>query len=134
MARFMVLLTDDPSYWAKLAPEQMQEVIKQYVAWSMKMRATKRIKVGHKLADEGGKRMEQVRGRLKVSDGPFAESNEVVGGFYVLEADGYDHCLELLADHPHLAHGQKILVRAVDEMPARARKAAKARKARSKSA
>lgn len=122
MAKFMVLLTDDPSYWATCTPEQMQEVIKQYVAWSMKMHATKRIKVGHKLADEGGKRLQKVRGKVKVSDGPFAESHEVIGGFYVLEADSYDHCHELLADHPHLAHGQRIDVRAIEEVRSRGRR------------
>ncbi len=119
----MVLLTDDPSYWAKMTPAQMQEVIKQYVAWSMQMHATKRIKAGHKLVDEGGKRMQKVRGKVKVTDGPFAESHEVIGGFYVVEADGYDHCLELLAGHPHLAHGQRIDVRAIEEMGGRRRRA-----------
>jgi len=117
MAKFMVLLTDDPCYWAQFGPEEMQGVIKQYVAWGMKMHAAKRIKVGHKLADEGGKRMTMAKGKLKVSDGPFAESHEVVGGFYLLEADSYDHCVKLLADHPHLAHGHRIDVRAVDAPP-----------------
>ncbi len=122
MAKFMVLLTDDPSYWSKCSPEEMQAVIKQYVAWSMKMHATKRIKVGHKLADEGGKQLQKSRGKLKVTDGPFAESHEVIGGFYVLEADSYAHCIELLGDHPHLAHGQRIDLRAIEEVRSRGRR------------
>jgi len=121
MAKFMVLLTEDPAYWAKFGPEQMQAAIKQYVAWGMKMHASKRIKVGHKLTDEGGRRLVQSKGKLEVSDGPFAESHEVIGGFYLLEADSYDHCVELLADHPHLAHGHRIDVRAVDAVPSRGR-------------
>lgn len=130
MARFVVMLTEDPSYWAKFTPEQMGDVIKQYVAWGMKMHATRRIKVGHKLVDEGGKRLQQQRGKLKVTDGPYAESHEVVGGFYVLEADSYDHCVTLLAGHPHLAHGQRVDLRAIEEMGGggRRRKAPAARK------
>jgi hypothetical protein len=77
MAKFMVLLTEDPCYWAKFGPEQMQAAIKQYVAWGMKMHAAKRIKVGHKLTDEGGKRLVAPKGKLKVSDGPFAGSRQL---------------------------------------------------------
>lgn len=120
MAKFIVLLTDDPCYWAQFSPEQMGDVMKQYAAWGMKMHASRRIKIGHKLADEGGKRMQKVRGKLKVTDGPFTESHEVIGGFYVIEADSYDHCLELFADHPHIAHGHPIDLRAIDA-PSRGR-------------
>ncbi|MBM4014779.1 MAG: transcription initiation protein [Planctomycetes bacterium] len=119
MAKFLVMLTEDPAYWAKYTPEQMGDVIRQYVAWGMKMQATRRMKVGHKLVDEGGKRLTAARGRLKVTDGPYAESHEVVGGFYVMEADSYDQAAKLLAGHPHLAHGQRIDLRAIETVGGR---------------
>ncbi|MCI0652423.1 MAG: YciI family protein, partial [Planctomycetes bacterium] len=52
--------------------------------------------------------------RLKVVDGPFAETKDVIGGFYLVKADSYSHCVDLIQDHPHLEFGQTITVREID--------------------
>ena len=36
---------------------------------------------------------------------------------YIVEADSYAHCLELIQDHPHLEYGQTIAVREIDPVP-----------------
>lgn len=117
MPTFMVLLRDDPSSWAKYTPEQMMKVLEKYMAWGMKMHEQGRIVAGNKLADEGGKTMRKEGKGVRVVDGPFAETKDVIGGFYLLTADSYDHCVDLLRDHPHLEHGQVIDVRATDPNP-----------------
>ena len=47
------------------------------------------------------------------TDGPFVESKEIVGGFYLLTARDYDEALQLVADAPHLAFGS-IEIRQVE--------------------
>lgn len=56
---------------------------------------------GHRLADVDAATTVRVRdGRTLVTDGPFAEYKELVGGFDVLDVDDLDHALDLAAAHP----------------------------------
>ena len=42
-------------------------------------------------------------GRLSVTDGPFAETKEQIGGIMILEADDLNHAIQLMSKHPSLA-------------------------------
>ncbi|GAA1935771.1 hypothetical protein GCM10009775_29560 [Microbacterium aoyamense] len=44
-------------------------------------------------------------GQLHVTDGPFAETREVIGGFDILECDDMDHAIRVAARHPMATHG-----------------------------
>jgi hypothetical protein len=48
-------------------------------------------------------------------DGPFSETKEVIGGYWILEADSYDEMQELVADCPHLEHG-RLEIRQIEEV------------------
>lgn len=41
-------------------------------------------------------------GKVSVTDGPFAETKEVLGGILILEAENLDHAVELMSKHPGL--------------------------------
>ena len=49
-------------------------------------------------------------------DGPFSETKEVIGGYFAIEAAGYDEAVQLLEDHPHLSYGGTVEVREIDEV------------------
>jgi hypothetical protein len=70
---------------------------------------------GHKLTEEGGKRLNRAGGKLSVVDGPYAEAKEVVGGIYLLRAKDYDEAVKLASDCPHLQFG-RIEVKQIDFM------------------
>lgn len=59
------------------------------------------MKAGYLLAVEGclpsamGARVSQSNGKVVVTDGPFAETKEVIGGFAILKADSKEHAIEL---------------------------------------
>jgi hypothetical protein len=53
-----------------------------------------------------------------VTDGPFTEGKEVLGGFFTIEAAAYDKAIEIANTCPHLDFGS-IEVREVEVMPAR---------------
>lgn len=85
----MLLLYDDPSGWQEMSPEDMQKAIQKYFAWREKLRS-QRIFVGSaKLAADAGK---VIRGkdRIHVTDGPYSETKEVLGGYFTIEAPNYD--------------------------------------------
>src|SRR5262252_9959234 len=105
MAQFMLLLYDDPSGWAKLSPEEMQKAIEKYMAWTKKSVDSKR------LAQDVGKVIRSQGGKPRVTDGPYSETKEVLGGFYTIEAANYEEAVKLARDHPHLEYGGTIVVR-----------------------
>jgi hypothetical protein len=51
-----------------------------------------------------------------VTDGPYTESKEVVGGYWLIEASAYDEVVDLLRAHPLLELGGALEVRQIEQM------------------
>jgi len=97
-----------------LSPEEMQAITAKYKAWGQKLGAQGRIAGGEKLADEAGRKMIGKGAELRISDGPFTETKDVIGGFFIVKAESYDEAIELCRDCPHLEYGNGIEVRRID--------------------
>jgi hypothetical protein len=99
MARFLVLIYDDERKWADGAPE------------TGVARAAHRT-FGEARADRilGGNALQPTStattvwsedgGRVRVTDGPFVETKEALGGYYLIEADDLDAAVELAKEVP----------------------------------
>ena len=105
MPKFVLLLRDAGSNYPNMSPEQMQAIVQRYVAWRSKVQQDGRSIMGHKLRDKSGRVVNGNGGAFKVTDGPFAEAREVMGGLFVIEAGSYDEIVELTKDCPHLDFG-----------------------------
>ena len=116
MPNFVLLLRDATSSFPNLSPEQMQAIVQRYVAWRAKVQQDGRSITGHKLRDNEGRVVSGSGGAVKVTDGPFAEAREVMGGLFVIEAASYDEVVELTRDCPHLEFGT-IEIREVEPTP-----------------
>jgi len=114
MPTYLLILRDDPKSWQRYSPEEMQKIFERYFEWGTRMRAAGRVVDGHKLKDEGGKTVRKDAKGMRVIDGPFAETKDVIGGYYLVRADSYAHVVELLKDHPHLELGHTIDAREID--------------------
>ena len=98
--------------WHKgLSPEEIQGVVNQMKAWFDRLTAEGKAKAGKPLFQEG-KIVSQKKGR-SVSDGPFAESKEAIGGFFLLEVGSLDEAAEIAKDFPGLNYGATVEVRPV---------------------
>ncbi len=75
-----------------------EEVMQRYKAWGDKLRANKQFVDTHKLRDGQGRRLTLKDG--KVVDGPFAESKETIGGYYIIEAKNLDEAVEIARECP----------------------------------
>ncbi len=106
MSKFLLILHENPSTFAPMSPSEMQAVIAEYGAWAQKMGGMGRLMGGHKLMDEGGRRLSATGGRLVVTDGPYAEAKDVIGGFFIIEAADYAEAERLSADCPHVKYGE----------------------------
>ena len=107
MAQFMLLLYDDPSGWAKLSPEEMQKATEKYMAWTKKSIDSKRLGI------DVGKVIRSQNGKPKVTDGPYSETKEVLGGYYTIEAANYDEAVKKAMSHPHVEYGLTVEIRQV---------------------
>jgi hypothetical protein len=93
----------------------MQAVIEKYMAWGQRLRASGHLVMGEKLVNGTGR---VARGIAPVvTDGPYAESRELVGGVYVLQAADYAEAVHIMSDSPHLAFGS-IEVREIENLSA----------------
>jgi hypothetical protein len=115
MPQYMLLLHADPSGFTTLSPEQMQGVVEKYMKWGQALRQAGILAGSNKLADGPGRVVRNNEGQVRVTDGPYSEAKEVLGGYYVIEAQTYDQAIERLRDCPHLEYGT-IEVRQVDVM------------------
>jgi hypothetical protein len=102
------------SQWDKgLSPEELQKVLGQFMGWFEKLNQQGKLKSGQPLEREG-KIVSGKNGRT-VADGPFAESKEAIGGYFLLQAADLDEAVAIAQQCPTLAYGSVVEVRPVAE-------------------
>lgn len=116
MPNYMLFLHEDQGQFDGRSHDEMMRIIKEYGAWATKMREEKRFVGGEKLADEAGKVLRSKQGKIVVTDGPYAESKEVVGGYFAITAKDYAEACEVAKECPHLKYGGRVEVRAIHEL------------------
>ena len=111
MPQFVLLLRDDGQRFPGISPEEMQKIAQRYGAWRQSLQA--KAVGGQKLTDGEGRVLRKQNGKPVISDGPFAEAKEVMGGFFIIEAADYNEAVELAKTCPHMDYGT-IEIRQVD--------------------
>jgi hypothetical protein len=116
MHQYLLILRDDPAVFHKMSPQQIQQVFAKYGAWRMRLQEAGRLVGGNKLEDGTGRVLTAgPSSGMRITDGPFAESKEVIAGYFMVNADSYEDAVELCRDCPHLEYGA-VEVRRVDKM------------------
>jgi len=105
MPKFVLLLREAGRYDPGMSPDQMQAITQRYIAWRNKVQQNGRSIMGHKLHDKHGRVVSGAGGAATITDGPYAEAREVMGGLFVIDANNYDEVVELTKDCPHLDFG-----------------------------
>jgi hypothetical protein len=116
--KYLCTIYGEESEWTNATPEQMAQVMAAYNAFSEEAGAAGVILGGEGLEPTSAATTVRVRdGERVLSDGPFAETKEQLGGYYLLECDDLDEALELAGRIPGASYGT-IEVRPVLELPA----------------
>lgn len=109
---FMLLFRGND--WHKgLSAEQMQQVSDKWMAWFKRLTDEGRVVAGSPLEAEG-KIVSGKNGRV-VADGPFAESKEAIGGYFLLRVETLDEAVAIAKACPGLPYGVEVEVRPVAE-------------------
>jgi hypothetical protein len=114
MPDFLLLLHRPAGAAPSLPPERIAAITNDYIGWTERMRAEGRVKAGEKLTFDPGRVLRPANGKIVVTDGPFAESKELLGGFYLIAARDYDDACHVAESCPHFKYGGSIEVRQVD--------------------
>ena len=108
-----LLLYRSNEWYKALSQEDLQVVIQQNKAWIDRLTAQGNAKPGHALERKGATVLGN-NGQL-VSDGPFAESKEVIGGYLLLDVETIEEAIAIAQSSPTLPYGTSIEVRPLAE-------------------
>src|SRR4030081_2013390 len=111
MPNYVLFLHRNSSRPTRPSPDDMMAMTKAYMGWAERMRAEGRLKRGDKLTDDPGRVMRPGAGRVTVTDGPYAESKEILGGYFMISAKDYDDACRVAESCPHLGYGGRLEVR-----------------------
>jgi hypothetical protein len=113
--RYMLLILTDESAWAQQSEEQIQQVTAEYYAFGDWVRD--KMVAGEALQPSAVTKQVAVRnGKTVMTDGPFAETKEQVGGFYLVDCRDEQEAIEIAARIPGAKSGT-IEVRPCQEFP-----------------
>jgi hypothetical protein len=108
MSQFLILIYDDENAWMNAEPGVAQKLMDGHNAFAQKYGA----------AVLGGNALESVTtattlrrdgsDKFAVTDGPFAETKEALGGYYLVEAPDLDAAIEIARDVPVLQGGLEV--------------------------
>lgn len=115
MSKYLLFLYDNPNQ-PELSPEEMQSIFEKYMAWNQELEAAGKLVSSEKLVDGEGRMLLHQGGNVRVLDGPYGETKEVIGGFFMIQAESFDEAVDIARGCPHVAiYGNPIEIRQVDE-------------------
>jgi len=103
MDNYLILLHESNNM-PQLSPEEMQAVIRRYKAWGQRLHESGSFLGSNKL-EASGRVLRGDSGKVRITDGPFAETKDVLGGYFLVQAESYEKAVELCRDSPHLDFG-----------------------------
>ena len=105
-----MLLFRSMDWYEGLSPEEMQKVADQWMAWFNRLKSEGTALAGNPLEPQG--RIVSGKNRV-VSDGPFAEAKETIGGYFLLKVNTIDEAVVIAQQCPGLPYGIRVEVRPV---------------------
>jgi hypothetical protein len=103
---YVALIYADESVWAALDESEREGWYERYRAFSREAAEAGVVMGGHELGPTGDATTVRVRGNdTLVTDGPYAEVKEALGGYYLLECESLDEALDWAARIPGAEHG-----------------------------
>jgi hypothetical protein len=114
--RYLLLICTDESADSAMSPEEGEAQFKEYMKFGEEMGARGVLTGGERLRPTTDATTVRVRdGEVLTSDGPFAETKEQIGGFYVVDCKDLDEAIDVASKIPGARNGS-IEVRPIWEM------------------
>jgi len=110
MADYLFIFRGGQAAMAKMSPEQMQQNMEKWMGWIDRLSKAGIFKAGEPL-EEAGK---VIRGKkMSVTDGPYAESKDVVGGYLIVKADSLAKATGIAKECPIFENDGSVEIREI---------------------
>jgi hypothetical protein len=104
--KYLLTIISDESQWAAATPRELQEMMSAYDAFTREVTAAGVMLGGEGLSPSSSATTVRVRGdEVVTSDGPFAETREQLGGYYLLDCDDDEEAIGWAARMPGARYG-----------------------------
>jgi len=104
--QYLLLIYDAEADWNKISPADQANMYKEYGEFTQSIMQSGHHKAGHQLLPIATATTVRVRDKKRVvTDGPFAETKEQLGGFYMIEAKDLDDAIAVAARIPSARFG-----------------------------
>jgi hypothetical protein len=114
--RYALLICDEEKRQAEMSEQEAADQLAAYMAFGEEMTARGVLRGGERLRPTTSATTVRVRdGEVLTTDGPFAETKEQMGGFFLVECDDLDEAIDVAAKIPGARHGS-VEVRPIWEM------------------
>jgi hypothetical protein len=114
--RYLCLIYEDETLYERMPKDELDKIFGEYFAFSEDIRRTGHHLGGEPLQPSSTATTVRVRnGKISTTDGPFAETKEQLGGFYMIEAKDLNEAIQLAARIPGARYGS-VEVRPIMEL------------------
>jgi hypothetical protein len=116
----LLIFEDEKNGWGKLSASEQQAFFGEYKTFTEEIRKAGKYVAGQQLQPTSAATSVRVRdGKRLVTDGPFAETREQLGGFYILDAENLDEAIALASRIPSARLGTIEIRPVVETAPSR---------------
>ena len=99
--QYLLLIHDDETQWGTFSEEERQGFMQEFFDYTNELRESGAYVTGAQLQPTSAAKTLQVRdGETLTTDGPFAETKEQLGGYYLIDVETHDEALEWAAKIP----------------------------------
>ena len=99
--QYMLLIYDNEKIWNDLPKEESDKLFGEYMQFTNDIKASGHLRAGDALQPVATATTVRVRqGKTQTTDGPFAETKEQLGGYYLIEAKDLDEAVKIAAKIP----------------------------------
>jgi hypothetical protein len=114
--RYLLMICTDEKWYESLPPEQLSGFTAEYDAFGQEMGNRGVLQGGERLRPTSDSTTVRVKdGDVLTSDGPFAETKEQIGGYFLVDCKDLDEAIEVASKIPAARHGA-IEVRPIWEL------------------
>jgi hypothetical protein len=114
--KYILLIHDDEAAWGAMAEEERNQLFKEYMEFGNELQQRGALRAGDQLQPTSTATTVRVKdGKTLTTDGPFAETKEQLGGYYIIETENLDQAIQAAAMVPSTRVGGVIEVRPLVE-------------------
>lgn len=104
--KYLCLIYENEKEWEKLPPAESEAIMNEYFAFTNDIQASGKLLGGEALQPTATATTVKVRnGKVSTTDGPFVETKEQLGGFYLIEANDLNEAIQIAARIPSARFG-----------------------------